>query len=104
MCHAGAAAHGVQLRLVIAPGGLLRRLLELLGADSVLPVYASVEEASVLPVQPVRDPLSLALDGPMGRDSPGAWRRSRRQQFERPHQPLSVTGVRPSVLVWDSLG
>jgi anti-sigma B factor antagonist len=59
MFHARAAARGVRLRLVIAPGGLLRRLLELLGADSVLPVYPSVEEASMLPVQPAKDPLSL---------------------------------------------
>ena len=62
-CQARAAARGAQLRLVIPPGGLLRRLLELLGADSILPVYPSVGEASVLPVPAARDPLSLTLAG-----------------------------------------
>ena len=80
MGHAQAAARGVQLRLVIAPGGLLRRLLELLGADSVLPVYPGVEEASVPAVHPVQDPLPLPL------------------------HVHSVARVRPSVLDWDSLG
>jgi anti-anti-sigma factor len=86
--HTRAAARGVQLRLVTAPGGLLRRLLELLGADSVLPVYPSVEEARVPVIHPARDPLSLplmtAVFGPL--------------------HAHPVTRVRLSVLVWDSLG
>lgn len=61
MSHTQAAARGVQLRLVIAPGGLLRRLLKLLGTDSVLPVYPDVEEASVPAVHPAQDPLALPL-------------------------------------------
>lgn len=61
MGHTQAAGRGVQLRLVIAPGGLLRRLLALLGADSVLPVYPGVEEASVPAVHPAQDPLPLPL-------------------------------------------
>lgn len=80
MGHAQAAARGVQLRLVIAPGGLLRRLLELLGADSVLPVYPGVEEASAPAVRPVQDPLPL------------------------PPHVHSVIRMRSSVLDWDSLG
>lgn len=65
MFHARAAAREVPLRLVIAPGGLLRRLLELLGADSVLPVYPSVEEASMLPVHSAKDPLPLTPINPL---------------------------------------
>jgi anti-anti-sigma factor len=41
-----AAARGGQLRLVISPGGLLRRMLVVLGADHLLPVYATAEDAS----------------------------------------------------------
>jgi anti-anti-sigma factor len=43
-----AAARDSQLRLVIAPGALLRRLLVLLRADHLLPVYATTREASEL--------------------------------------------------------
>lgn len=56
--HARAAAHGVQLRLVIPPGGMLRRMLVLLEADHLLPVYASVREATVPWPPPKQDPLS----------------------------------------------
>ena len=86
--HIRAAVRGVQLRLVIAPGGLLRRLLELLGADSILPVYPSVEEARVTAIHPARDPLSLPLmTAAFG-----------------PPPAHPVTGARLSVLAWDSLG
>src|SRR5690242_19783522 len=103
MCHASAAARGVQLRLVIAPGGLLRRLLELLGADSVLPVYSSVKEASVLPVPPARDPLCLALAAD-GTALPRRRATITAAAVRPPHPPLSVTMPQPSVLVWDNLG
>jgi anti-anti-sigma factor len=42
------ASAGSQLRLVIRPDSLLRRLLVLFRADHLLPVYASAEEASRL--------------------------------------------------------
>ena len=96
MSHNHAAVRGVQLRLVIASGGLLRRLLELLGADSILPVYPSVEEARVPAVHPARDPLSLP---PWRRTpDPPPWRRTPDPLHAHP-----VTVTRPSVLVWDSL-
>lgn len=103
MCHARTAARGVQLRLVIAPGGLLRRLLELLGADCVLPVYPSIEEATMLAVHPARDPLSLSWAADRTA-LPWAAVTTTGRGGSRPHPPLSVTGTRLSVLVWDSLG
>jgi anti-anti-sigma regulatory factor len=64
MIHARAAARGVPLRLVIPSGGLLRRVLELLGVDSLLlPVYASTEEAQALLVPAARDPLACSPHG-----------------------------------------
>ena len=46
MIRGQAAARDAQLRLVVVPGALLRRLLVLLRADHLLPVYATVQEAS----------------------------------------------------------
>jgi anti-sigma B factor antagonist len=48
MVRGQAAARDAQLRLAIAPGALLRRLLVLLRADHLLPVYATAQEASEL--------------------------------------------------------
>ena len=39
-----AVEHGAQLRLVI-PGGSARRVLQIMGLDRVLLIYASVDEA-----------------------------------------------------------
>lgn len=39
------AARSGQLRLVIPPGALMRRMLALLGIDHLLPVYATIGEA-----------------------------------------------------------
>ena len=58
-----AAARGVQVRLAIPPGGALRRMIELMGADSLLPVYSSVGQASMMLVVPAQDPLSGQLSG-----------------------------------------
>lgn len=55
-----AAAAGRQLRLVLRPGSLARRIMVLLEADHLLPVYSSVEEASELRAA-ARDPLSSRL-------------------------------------------
>ena len=52
-----AAAAGAQLRLVIPPGALMRRVLVLLGVDHLLPVYPSIPEASRQPAAR-QDPLS----------------------------------------------
>ena len=41
-----------RLRLVIPPGALLRRMLELLGVDHLLPVYASIMDACDPPAGP----------------------------------------------------
>jgi anti-sigma B factor antagonist len=43
--HERAAAADVELRLAVAPGGSVRRVLQLVGADHVVPVFASVPEA-----------------------------------------------------------
>lgn len=40
-----AAARGGRLRLVIPPGAPIRRMLELLGVDHLLPVYPTIMEA-----------------------------------------------------------
>lgn len=40
-----AAARSGRLRLVIPPGALMRRILELLGVDHLLAVYSSIAEA-----------------------------------------------------------
>ena len=62
--HARAAARGIQFRLVTAPGGLLCRLLELVGAQGILPVYRSTGEAGAPPVpRLLRDPLSCPPPG-----------------------------------------
>ena len=58
---ARAAVRGVQVRLVIPPGGLLRRVLELLAVDNLLPVYASVGQASMMLVASAQDPLSCPV-------------------------------------------
>jgi anti-anti-sigma factor len=43
--HDRAAAWGAELRLAVSPGGSVRRVLELTGAASVMPVYSNVAEA-----------------------------------------------------------
>lgn len=53
-----AAALGIGFRLVIPPGGLLRRVLELLAVDHLLSVYPNAEEAARLLVPLAQDPLS----------------------------------------------
>jgi len=58
-----AAARGSQLRLVIAPGALMRRVLVLLGVDHLLPVYATVAEAGGL-LTARQDPLCSWLPQP----------------------------------------
>ncbi len=40
-----ATARDVGLRLAVSPGGSVRRVLQLTGADQILPVFASVQEA-----------------------------------------------------------
>ena len=40
-----AAARDVGLRLAVSPGGSVRRVLQLTGADQIMPVFASVQEA-----------------------------------------------------------
>jgi anti-sigma B factor antagonist len=43
--HEGATARDVELRLAVSPGGSVRRVLELTGAASIVPVYSTVAEA-----------------------------------------------------------
>jgi anti-sigma B factor antagonist len=43
--HEQAAGREITLRFAMPPGGSVRRVLELTGLISVLPVYASVDEA-----------------------------------------------------------
>jgi anti-sigma B factor antagonist len=43
--HERAAARDIGLRLAVSPGGSVRRVLQLTGADHVMPVFASVQEA-----------------------------------------------------------
>lgn len=43
--HERAAARDVGLRLAVSPGGSVRRVLQLTGADHIMPVFASVQEA-----------------------------------------------------------
>ena len=40
-----AAARGVQMRIAVAPEGSVRRVLQLIGVASVVPVYPSLAEA-----------------------------------------------------------
>jgi anti-sigma B factor antagonist len=40
-----AAARGVQLRIAVSPEGSVRRVLQLIGVASVVPVYPSLAEA-----------------------------------------------------------
>jgi len=70
MARTRAAARGIQFRLVIPPGGLLRRVLVLLGVDDVLPVYSSAEEACVPLTPPARHPLSGPRSGWPGDAAP----------------------------------
>jgi anti-anti-sigma regulatory factor len=51
------AACGIRFRLVIPPGAPLRRVLELLGIDHLLPVYPSAGEAARPLVPAAQDPL-----------------------------------------------
>ena len=43
--HEVAAASGVQMRIAVSPGGSVRRVLQLIGVASVVPVYPSLAEA-----------------------------------------------------------
>jgi anti-sigma B factor antagonist len=43
--HGRAAARDVGLRLAVSPGGSVRRVLQLTGADQIIPVFATVQEA-----------------------------------------------------------
>ena len=43
--HERATAQDIELRLAVAPGGSVRRVLQLVGADHVVPVFGSVPEA-----------------------------------------------------------
>ncbi len=43
--HETAAARGVQMRIAVSPGGSVRRVLQLIGVASVVPVYPSLAEA-----------------------------------------------------------
>jgi anti-anti-sigma factor len=43
--HERAASRGVLLRLAVSPEGSVRRVLQLTGADGIVPVFATVEEA-----------------------------------------------------------
>jgi anti-anti-sigma regulatory factor len=52
-----AAARSGRLRLVIPPGALMRRILELLGVDHLLAVYSSITEACE-PLTGPRHPLA----------------------------------------------
>jgi anti-sigma B factor antagonist len=40
-----AAARGVQMRIAVSPEGSVRRVLQLIGVASVVPVYPSLAEA-----------------------------------------------------------
>jgi anti-sigma B factor antagonist len=40
-----AAARGVQMRIAVSPAGSVRRVLQLIGVASVVPVYPSLAEA-----------------------------------------------------------
>ena len=43
--HETAAARGIQMRIAVSPGGSVRRVLQLIGVASVVPVYPSLVEA-----------------------------------------------------------
>ena len=43
--HERAAARNIGLRLAVSPGGSVRRVLQLTGADHIVAVFASVPEA-----------------------------------------------------------
>jgi anti-anti-sigma factor len=43
--HEAAAARGVQMRIAVLPEGSVRRVLQLIGVASVVPVYPSLAEA-----------------------------------------------------------
>ena len=45
LAHRQAAANGAELRLVVSSPGVLR-VMEVLGVDTLLPIYHSLEEAS----------------------------------------------------------
>jgi anti-sigma B factor antagonist len=44
--HEAAVARGIELRLVVPPDGSVRRVLQLIGVGSVVPVYSSLAEAT----------------------------------------------------------
>jgi anti-sigma B factor antagonist len=43
--HERAVARDMGMRLAVAPGGSVRRVLQLTGADKIMPVFATVAEA-----------------------------------------------------------
>lgn len=58
MIREDAAARGSQLRLVIPPGSLMRRMLVLFGVDHLLPVYPTIGKATDYAPAARQDPLS----------------------------------------------
>ena len=43
--HEAAVERGIELRLAVSPDGSVRRVLQLIGVGSVVPVYSSLAEA-----------------------------------------------------------
>jgi anti-anti-sigma regulatory factor len=43
--HERATAQDIDMRLAVVPGGSVRRVLQLVGVDQIMPVFASVPEA-----------------------------------------------------------
>jgi anti-sigma B factor antagonist len=43
--HEAAAARGIQMRIAVSPEGSVRRVLQLIGVASIVPVYPSLAEA-----------------------------------------------------------
>lgn len=57
--HKRAVSRDVVFRLVLPPGGTVRRVLKLLGLDQLLPVYSTVAEAIEGAKAPVPEPSSF---------------------------------------------
>lgn len=79
-----AATRGLELRLVIPPGALMRRVLVLLGFDHLLPVYASIREAG--------EPLAASADPLAAWRAPPAWWREDSPLPRRTASPLHDQG------------
>lgn len=70
MIHKRAACRDAQLRLAVSPGGMVWRMVEILGLDQRLPVYASAREAADLLKAPVPEPSSSYQSGMNRREPP----------------------------------